>query len=136
LAYVYRYVDKNDQVVKYIGIVYGKNRTLRQRIKEHFLHDSWCNENFIIEYIYENIKTRTDAEYLESHYISYYNTDKYYNIAKSGWGTSSFIPERNDWEEFNTYELYKDIRIKNKTSFVFSRYDGVVDNGRLIKILN
>ena len=32
---VYRYIDENDGVIKYVGIVYGNSRTLEQRVKEH-----------------------------------------------------------------------------------------------------
>ena len=35
MPYIYRYIDKKDMIVKYIGIVHNNNRTLEQRIKEH-----------------------------------------------------------------------------------------------------
>lgn len=102
LAWVYRYTDNTDGVIKYVGIVWSENRSLGQRIYEHQNNDSWCiNGDFKIEYIEENINSRTDAEFFESHYISLYRTDRYYNKAKSGWGVSSYLPNReNEWTEY------------------------------------
>lgn len=37
MAYVYKYTDLLDNVVKYVGIVWGKTRTLQDRIKEHIV---------------------------------------------------------------------------------------------------
>ena len=110
LAYVYRYIDNSDGVIKYVGIVWSENRTLTQRIYEHQRNDEWCkNGSFTIEYIEENINTRTDAEYFESHYISLYGTDKYFNEKKSGWGVSSFLPDReNDWKKYDK-SIFKNI---------------------------
>ena len=106
MAYVYRYTDLLDEKIKYVGIVWSENRTLLQRILEHEKNDEWCKKGqFRIEYITENILSRTDAEYFESHYISLYETDKYYNTKKSGWGVSSFLPERDDWILFNPLDF-------------------------------
>lgn len=96
MGYVYRYTDLEDNIIKYVGIVWS-NRPLLQRIKEHQYNDSWCiNKKWKIEYIKEDINTRTDAEYFEAHYISLYQTDKYFNTSKAGWGVSSFLPNRED----------------------------------------
>ena len=111
MAWVYRYTDLSDNIIKYIGIVWGKNRTLKQRLIEHKKNDDWCkSKNYKIEYIEQDIDNRTDAEYFEAHYISLYNTDHYYNIKKAGWGISKYLPNReNDWVEFS-FDLtdYKD----------------------------
>lgn len=90
-----------DETVKYVGNVYGKNRTLKQRIEEHSKRDSWCwNAPYRVDFI-ENDWSRTDLEYLESHFISFYNTWKYYNKAKTKWGVSKFIPNIEDkWEYY------------------------------------
>lgn len=111
MAYIYRYIDNEDKIIKYVGIVWSKNRSLKQRINEHKHYDKWCkNKEFTIEYIEENIITRTDAEYFESHYISLYGTDKYYNEKKSGWGISSFLPNReNDWIKYD--DTFKENKI-------------------------
>ena len=94
MGYVYRYRDNTDGIIKYVGIVYGKTRTLAMRIYEHLLNDEWCNDNFTIEYITEDIDNRSEAECFESHYISLYETDKYFNKAKSGWGINKYLPDR------------------------------------------
>ena len=36
---IYRYIDMRDNFIKYVGIVYGENRTLEQRHKEHLKKD-------------------------------------------------------------------------------------------------
>ena len=101
MGYIYRYIDKSDNTIKYVGIVWGKDRALSQRIKEHF-NDSWTKTSeWDIQYIEEDIETRTDAEYFEAHYISLYGTDNYFNKSKSGWGVSKFLPDREgDWKSF------------------------------------
>lgn len=98
MGYVYKYIDKKDGIVKYVGIVYCEGRSLAQRIKEHTM-DSWYETSeWNIYYLESGINTRTDAEYLEAHYIALYNTGKYFNKAKSGWGISNFVPDREtEW---------------------------------------
>ena len=115
MAYVYRYIDNLDGIIKYIGIVWSKDRTLTQRVYEHQRNDDWCKSgSFTIEYIEENINSRTDAEYFESHYISLYGTDKYYNDKKSGWGVSSFLPDReSEWKKYDS--SFKENIIKGET---------------------
>ncbi len=118
MAYVYRYIDKADSVIKYVGIVWGDNRTLEQRIYEHLKKDDWCiNGDFEIEYINEDIDCRTDAEYFESHYISLFQTDKWFNVKKSGWGVSKYLPNRDDWKKYvvsqEEIKKHKELRIKN-----------------------
>lgn len=107
MAFVYRYIDKADMQIKYVGIVWGETRTLAQRLIEHQTEPKFKNHEWIIEYIYEDITTRTDAEYYEAHFISLYQTDKHLNVSKAGWGVSKFIPERNDWIEYDGDELKK-----------------------------
>jgi hypothetical protein len=115
MAYVYRYIDLEDNIVKYVGIVWGENRTLYQRINEHKLYDDWTiNKNFKIEYTKTNIKTRTDAEYFEAHYISLYKTDKWFNKSKSGWGVSTFLLSHNEeeWVEYKENDFKKEKKRK------------------------
>ena len=79
--YVYRYTDLTDNIIKYVGIVWSKNRTLEQRIKEHYLYDEWCNgKQWKVEYL--EIDNKTDCEGLEGHFISLYETNKWYNKGK------------------------------------------------------
>lgn len=84
MAYVYRYTDLSDGIIKYVGIVWSENRTLEQRIKEHRKDKWYQGTQWKIEFISENIQSRTDAEYLESHFISLFGTDKYFNTKKEG----------------------------------------------------
>lgn len=103
MAYIYRYIDCADNQIKYVGIVWGRTRSLQQRIREHSYFDAWCKTSkWIIEYYASNIITRTDAEFYESHLISLYGTDKYFNKSKSGWGISHFLPVIPDeeWKEY------------------------------------
>ena len=44
MGVVYRYIDLNDNRIKYVGIVWSGNRTLKQRIEEKELNS---------EYVYE-----------------------------------------------------------------------------------
>ena len=106
MACIYRYTDLADGIIKYVGIVYGETRTLKNRLIEH-LHDEWYKyKNWKIEYIDVGIDSRTDAEYYEAHYISLYKTDKYYNMSKSGWGISKYLPDReNDWQEYQLVDV-------------------------------
>lgn len=120
MGYVYRYTDLKDNQIKYVGIVYGNTRTLTRRVYEHKLYDEWCkNGNYKIEYIKMPIHTRTDAEFLESHFISLYKTDRFYNIKKKGWGVSKLISEQEfKWElykgdEERVYETVYELRILN-----------------------
>lgn len=93
VAYLYRYTDMDDNIIKYVGIVWSEKRYLDDRIKEH-KKDDWCKyKKWKIEYLQETINTRTDIECLEAHYISLYHTDKYFNRSKSGWGLCSYLPK-------------------------------------------
>lgn len=131
MGYIYRYTDLEDNTIKYIGIVWSENRTLEQRINEHAKYDDWCkNKKWKIEYLYENINTRTDAEYLEAHYISLYETDKYFNIKKAGWGVSSFIQNKDedDWRLYNKDGI-DDLKQQNETdSFDWDAFRNINNN--------
>lgn len=136
MGYVYRYTDLEDNVIKYVGIVWSDKRELAQRIYEHSLYDWWCQDTlWKIEYIETPINTRTDAEYMESHFISLFHTgmtENGYNTKKDGWGVSSFIKENWDWEEYvdcgipkTTYKLNTNIYKKIKFD---SRYKLIQEN--------
>lgn len=101
MAWVYRYVDQKDGIKKYVGVVWGESRTLKQRIKEH-LKEDWCKtSSWRVEYIENDIETRAEAEAFETHYIALYDTGKYYNKRQVGYGTNKFLPNREDeWKLF------------------------------------
>ena len=114
---VYRYIDTRDKFIKYVGIVYGENRTLEQRHKEHIKNDIWCDENFKIQYLDVPVNNRSEAESLEAHFISLYKTGGWYNKSKSNWGQNSFVPTFNerDWQNFYYHLTLQDREnIKNK----------------------
>ena len=105
MAYVYRYTDKSDGIIKYVGIVWSKSRTLSQRIAEHSAERKFKGHEWLIEYKDVPEMTRTDAEYMEAHYIALYHTDKYLNSSKGGWGISRLIPtDDGQWERYEKSE--------------------------------
>lgn len=110
MGYVYRYRDKADNIIKYVGIVWSENRTLSQRIKEHKINDIWTHKSvWEIEYLDVNINSRTDAEYFESHYVSLYGTGNWYNKTKVDWGISSYLPDREkEWKLYKEEDFVQD----------------------------
>ena len=99
---VYRYTDKTDGKIKYVGIVYGKTRSLIDRIAEHERDPWYKNGEWLIEYLESDVKTRNDAEMLEAHYIALYGTDKWYNKSKTQWGLCSYAPNlENQWKAYD-----------------------------------
>lgn len=144
---VYRFVDLKDNLVKYIGIVFGENRSLKQRTYEHIRYDRWCNNAaWRVDYI--DVNNRAEAEALESHFISEFNTGSFFNKSKNDWGTNSFLSGLSfQWKEYckvygkeilyysdesNEYQL-KFIRVglsvgyntsaEFKENIVFGKYD-------------
>ena len=113
MGVVYRYIDLNDNQIKYVGIVWSGNRTLKQRVEEHYNNESWCDRgHWRIEYVLRDVNTRTDAEYLEAHYTNKFRNpdNEWFGKTKLNWGESEIIDDSND-----VWELY---------SFVLSFYDG------------
>lgn len=99
---VYRYTDLSDNTVKYIGIITGrKNKCLEERLREHRKKNEWSKGHYKIDFFVVN--SRTDAEAYESHLIEKYNTQDYYNKAKTGWGLSDYLPEQK-WVHYVTYD--------------------------------
>jgi len=110
MAVVYRYVDLHDEVIKYVGIVWSENRTLKQRVKEHSEQDDWCIGGcWRVEYLQKEVKSRIDAELLEAHYISKFKTNEWYNVSKANWGTSELLQDDPD-EEWKEYETIGNIK--------------------------
>ena len=128
MAYVYRYTDMADGIIKYVGIVWGNNRSLSQRIKEHKKNDLWCKcRDWKIEFLKKTITNRTDAEYLEAHYISLFNTGEYYNVKKVGWGISEFLSDEGEWVEYSP-STATDERIFDKLLAVIEEKDAEIAN--------
>ena len=115
MGYIYRYRDKKDKIIKYVGIVWSENHTLKYRIEQHLRNDAWVKESdWDIEYIYSERWTRTDVEYLESHFIALYETNKYYNVKKNGWGCSNLLDKniQFNWENYNNALIYNTEKYK------------------------
>lgn len=91
---VYRYTDKNDGIVKYIGIVHKGD--LEKRLNQHMLQDYWYLDG-LWKVDYFECDTRSEAEAFESHLIALYRTGEYYNRAKTRWGTNKYLPNTDGW---------------------------------------
>ena len=149
MAYVYRYVDKNDGIIKYVGIVFGKTRTLKQRIKEHEKDVWYQSGDWKIEYITEQIDSRSEAEAFESHYISLFGTDRFFNKAKVGWGINKYLPDRtsdfveyvddkeNDLSEsdLQNFEIHDYSEYGTMSVELASKYFNI-DKSKIIQIVN
>lgn len=142
MGYVYRYTDLSDGIIKYVGIVWSDRRELSQRIYEHASYDWWCiGRKWKIEYIETPINTRTDAEYMEAHFIALFHSgleENGFNSKKDGWGISSFIPTEWNWVEYvdfsipkQTCELnvcnYKKVKIPDTYKIIQSVLFGKID---------
>lgn len=102
---VYRYIDKKDGIVKYIGIVY--KQSLQKRMQDHASNDDWCkNGSWVIEYF--ECETKSEVEAFEAHLIAIYDTGKYFNKVKSGWGINRFLPNVENWWKPATIDVFED----------------------------
>lgn len=101
MAYVYKYVDKNDGIVKYVGII--KNETnFPKRFRQHE-RDWWFDQGDWDIFYIETLSV-TDAEVLEAHFIELYGTGEYFNKAKTGWGLCSFVQDNHlEWTKVESW---------------------------------
>lgn len=142
---VYRYIDLNDNIIKYVGVVTGDKVNLASRIKGH-KSDNWVyGTKWRVEYIEEDINTRTDAEMFESHFISLFGTNKWFNKSKANWGVSSFVPKIGEWSvykeeiDYDSKREYIDIlekRIKDLKDQNNIKYNNIVGRNRKLEIIN
>jgi len=95
---VYRYIDITDGIIKYVGVVHKGD--LRKRLCVHSSRDKWKLKGvWKIQYI--QLRNRSEVEAYESHLISLYGTDKYYNKSKKGWGVNRFLPDvEAQWKDY------------------------------------
>ena len=89
--YVYKYVDGG--IEKYVGITNDLPKRFYQHTKDKL------NEMENPDVYYFPVKHRGDADMLETYLINYYNTGKYYNVAKTQKGDFSFfdVCDRLPW---------------------------------------
>lgn len=138
---VYRYIDLSDNIIKYIGIVKGDNSNLANRVDQHKC-DYWVYDTkWRIEFIEENVNTRTDAEMLEAHFISLFETNQWFNVAKSNWGVSSFIPKIEEWQvyqeevDYNSRSTYVEI-LKKKIENLESQDRDIINRNKKLELIN
>ncbi len=105
--YVYRYIDETDGVIKYVGIA-GKyigahmGDGLAHRIASHKSQDEWRDKGVWRIECFE-CENKSTAEAFESHLISLYRTDNYYNKYKAKWGLNKYLPNIEDkWQLVET----------------------------------
>ena len=93
---VYRFIDETDNIIKYVGIT--RRDRIYDRMSLHKLYDSWKDLGiWRIEYF--ECENKSEAEAFESHLITLYGTDKYFNTMKVGWGLNQYLPDvENKWK--------------------------------------
>lgn len=107
MPYIYKYVITSSGQPVYVGITNGDREALVRRIAQH-RHDDWAdNESYTIYYAY--VKSKSDAEVLEGHYIAVYETYNYYNTLKAKWGYCSFAPVI-EWTKYEPYTKTENIQ--------------------------
>lgn len=87
-GYVYKYINLETCQVDYVGLVNVGN-SLKRRIQQH-KKDYWYKED-LYKICFIPCESKTDCEYLEAAFISYYGSDKRFNVAKKGWGSSGLV---------------------------------------------
>lgn len=103
MPYIYKYIDRKDGLVKYVGII-KKDTNFPKRFLQH-KNDPWASNgkwmDFDIQYAY--FASGTDVEALEAHLIWKHGTFNYYNKGKADWGRCSFAPDENDikWIQYS-----------------------------------
>jgi len=107
---VYRYVDNESGIIKYVGIVYKGG--LEKRLMVHANTDAWALDAcWKVEYF--ECETRSEAEAFESHLITLYGTDKYYNKAKANWGINKYLPDVESMWKIAVTPHFADIETLN-----------------------
>ena len=147
MNYVYRYIDLADNIIKYVGIVCRVSEGgLEQRVKEHFQNDAWSHGiKWRVEYI--EVPTKNDAHALETHFITLYDTGKWFNHAKKSSGLLSFVSKDAvfDWKVFanGIYQERHDIaKTKRVDGFIginvfpFRLAEALADTIDCIKIID
>ena len=102
MHYVYRYIRRGTTI--YVGITNNMKRRAKQHEK-----DKWAGKHDMIMYF--AVETRADAELLETYLISYYKTEKYYNVSKTKIGEVSFLGDITNlpwvkWDGVVDYSLH------------------------------
>ena len=137
MSIVYRYINKETKQIEYIGIVYSDKKILLDRMVEHSKEEKFQDKEWKIQYF--ECENRSVAEAWESHLIEKYETYKYLNVCKKGWGLNPYIPNDEDlWQDF-TEEAER--RINKAKNIAFREEYGInikdifeFTNGRFLRI--
>lgn len=120
---VYRYIDAESGITKYVGIVYKSD--LEKRLMAHASKDLWALDGcWKVEYF--ECENRSEAEAFESHLIALYETHKYYNKAKTNWGLNRFLPDVEKWWKVAVLPKYDNLETMRFTLFI----RGLIRQGR------
>ena len=103
MPYIYKYTDKNDGLVKYVGII-RNDTNFPRRFTQHWRDEWFSKGDWQIEYC--EFPSVSDVEALEGHFITIYGSAEWYNKAKATWGRLSFLPEIK-WQEWNGEQIAK-----------------------------
>lgn len=113
MPYIYKYIDTADDVVKYVGII-RKDSNFPNRFKQHKRDEWYSTAKWRIEFC--EVNSVCEAEALEGHFISLYQSNDWFNIAKSEWGQLSFAPDI-EWQVFDdNYDIFNRWNCVKKTS--------------------
>lgn len=131
---VYRYIDIEDNTIKYVGIV--RSGFLCDRIQSHEREDKWCqNKPWRIEYF--ECDTQSEVEAFEAHLIALYGTYKYYNKQKASWGINKYLPNVEKWWKPATIPVCED-NLTLKAVYEFKkalRENRINDARQIIKMI-
>lgn len=120
---VYRYTNINNGKIEYVGIVtYG---SLPNRHKTHCREEWYKNGTFLFEYI--EVATKSEAEAIESHLISLYDSEFLHNKSKVGWGLNSYLPNEYEWIPVipTVEEIADDMFFKYRFTYESKKYDNI-----------
>lgn len=130
---VYRYIDLEDEIIKYIGIT---KRKIKLRIEEHKKNEEWTKDKkWRIDYFV--VKNKSLSEAWESHLIALYKTYNWYNKAKKDWGIiPEFLKQENDWILYSLNDTIIDIQPKRYSLLNDENLIGLVSISELSEIFN
>lgn len=108
MEYVYKYVERGTDHARYVG----QTNDLKRRVLAHLKEPMFSNNAWDIYYF--TCETLNDAQTLEGHFITLYQTARGdgLNRYKHNWGLSSFAPQNIVWhkyhgEDMTAHELHR-----------------------------
>lgn len=112
MAYVYRFIDKNDNV-----IYYGKTINIDRRISDHIAKGHLPNECYrnITRIEYQKYKTESDALIMETYYITKYSPK--FNKLQQSRDTPVIVLEEGEWKLYREYKKQNARRYKTSITW-------------------